>query len=207
MKKKLISLILVGMLGGATLFASMNFLPLKASSSDGSNQVIGSIFYLGTMNSDISASSIGVAAFYQNKLNDSMGIYANGGVGKAFAFHYKNISDPLENTVAVFIQSGPYYLIELQENMLVKVGAGVDIAMFGGKNASNGDENVALSFGVGAFGAYEYVLIDNLTLVGALNLGFDFVTWMTNTTTGDFERDNVGVIVNIMPSVGVSYSF
>ncbi len=198
---------LVGLLGGATLFASMNFLPLKASSSDGSNQVIGSLFYLGTMNSEISASSIGLAAFYQNKLNDNIGIYANGGVGKAFSFKYKNITDPLENTVSVFIQSGPYYLIQLKENMIVKVGAGIDIAMFGGKNPANGDENVALSLGVGAFGAYEYVLMDNLTLVGALNLGFDFITWMTNTATGDFERDNVGVIVNIMPSVGVSYSF
>jgi hypothetical protein len=205
MRKHLFITILLLVAIQSASFATGLF-PLASSSQDDSRQVIGNLFYIGTMNSEISASSIGVVASYHNKLTDDIGIYANGGAGKAFNFKFDGISN-LTNSVVVFIQSGPFYKIELPyENMSVKVGAGLDLSMYGGKRPVSGDELVAVSLGVGALGSYEYKIADMFTLVGSLNIGVDFVTWRTNVTTSDFERADIGAIINIMPSIGVSYS-
>lgn len=204
MNKKLFLILAVSFIGITSIFSSTNLMPLQASSGDGNNQVIGSIFYLGTVSNNVSASSVGVAAFYQNKLNDNIGIYANGGAGKSFAFKF-NGSSNYNNTVAVFIQSGPYYIIPIAENMLIKVGGGLDITLLGGKDSVTSDEAIVVAFGAGIFGSFEYALIDNIKLIGGLNIGFDALSWMTNSA-GDLERSS-GVITNIMPSVGASYSF
>ncbi|MGD1822276.1 MAG: hypothetical protein ACPKM0_05855 [Pleomorphochaeta sp.] len=205
MKKRLISLFLIGIITISSVFAAMNLnVPLEAS--HGENQVIGSLFYLGSIGSDFKASSIGVAAFYQNKMSDNIGIYANGGVGKPLSLEIDNVSD-FSSTTAVCIQSGPYYIIPIQENMLVKVGVALDLSALAGKETVSGDEDIVLSIGVGAFGAFEYILMDKINLVGSLTLGFDPVVWMTNTTTNELEKLSGGWLVNIMPSVGVSYHF
>lgn len=204
MKKRLLLFMLVGFIGIASIFSSTNLMPLQASSGDGNNQVIGSVFYLGTISNNVSASSIGVAAFYQNKMSDNIGIYANGGAGKSFSFKF-NGSSNYNNTVAVFLQTGPYYIIPIAQNMLVKVGGGIDITLLGGKEKTSGDEAIVVAFGGGVFGSFEYSLVENITLVGGLNIGFDALSWMTNSS-GDLERSS-GVITNIMPSVGASYTF
>lgn len=205
MKKHLFITILVLILIQSASFAS-SLLPLDASSQDDSHQVIGNLFYIGTMNSDISASSIGVSASYHNKLTDEIGVYANGGVGKALKFRFDGNSD-LKDSVVVFLQTGPFYKMALPyEDMSVKVGVGVDLSMYGGKTQVTNDERVAVSLGIGALGSYEYKIADMLTLIGSLNIGFDFVTWKTNVVTSDLERASNGAIITVMPSVGVSYS-
>ncbi len=202
--KKFLLITLIVVITISSAFSAMNFFPLKASSNE--NQVIGSLFYLQTINDKVTASSYGISTSFLNKVSRDSGIYANVGVGKAFAFNYARVTLPLENTVAVFLQSGPYYIIPLQDKMLVKVGAGLDLCMLGGKVPVTGDEKVAVSLGIGAMGAFEYELMEYITLVGSLTLGFDFVTWMTNVS-GDLERASNGIIVNMMPSVGASYKF
>lgn len=186
---------------------SADFMPFASSSKDGVRQVIGNLFYIGTMNKEITASSIGVGASYHNKLSGDMGVYANAGVGKAFDFKFAGVSG-LTNTVVVSIQTGPYYKIELPyENMSVKVGGGIDLSMYGGKIPVSGKEAVAVSVGAGVFGSYEYKIADILTLIGTLNVSVDFITWRTNLTSYDLERANIGPIINITPSIGASYSF
>ena len=205
MKKHMFITILLLVAIQSTTFAT-GLIPLSSSAKDDSRQVIGSLFYIGTMNSDISASSIGVGASYHNKLTDDIGIYANGGVGKPLAFKFSGTTN-YSDSVVVFLQSGPFYKIDLPyENMSVKVGGGLDLAMYGAKMPVSGNEVVALSLGVGALGSYEYKIADMLTLVGSLNIGIDFINWKTNVTTTDFERADIGAIINIMPSIGVSYS-
>ena len=190
--------------GISSAFSAMNLLPLEASSGDGKNQVIGSLFYLGTMSSNVSASSIGVAAFYQNKMNDNIGIYANGGAGKALSFKFDG-STNYNNSVAVFLQTGPYYINPLEDNMLVKVGGGLDITILGAKEKTTSKEAVLLAFGAGVFGSFEYTLADKITLVGSLNLGFAGLSWKTDSL-GDFVKYSK-IITNIMPAVGASYRF
>lgn len=205
MKKKLLTTLIMAVLILSSSFAS-GLIPLQASSKNGSHQVIGNLFYIATMNSDISASSVGIGASYHNKLSEKMGIYANGGVGKAFAFKFSGNSG-LTNTVVVSIQSGPYYKIELPyENMSVKVGGGLDLSMYGGKLPISGKEAVAISVGAGAFGSFEYEIAEMITLIGTLNVGVDFITWKTNVTNYDLEKANIGPIINVSPSIGVSYT-
>jgi hypothetical protein len=206
MKKNLFFTIVLLLVIQSAIFASELF-PSTSSSSNYTHQVIGNVFYIGTMNSDISASSIGVGASYHNKLSDNIGIYANGGVGKPLSFKFSGYSN-LTDSVVVFLQSGPYYKIDLPyENMSVKVGCGLDLGMYGGKLSGSGQEVVAVSLGIGALGSYEYQIVDMLTLVGSLNFGVDFATWKTNTSTDEFERADIGSIITVMPSIGVSYSY
>jgi len=204
MKKRILTLVVMTVVGISSAFSAMNFLPLEASSGDGKNQVIGSLFYLGTMSSNVSASSVGIAAFYQNKMSDNIGIYANGGVGKALSFKFDG-STNYNNSVAVFLQTGPYYIIPIDDNMLVKTGGGLDISILGAKEKTTNNEAVVLAFGAGVFGSFEYTLAEKITLVASLNLGFDLLSWKTDSL-GDFVKYSK-IITNIMPAVGASYRF
>lgn len=199
MKKRIIALLLIGIIGISSAFSAFDFLP--ESTGNERNQVIGSVLFLQTLSKDVKATSIGVSAFYHNKLTDNIGIYANGGVGKPLAFSFTGVAGPLTKTTAVFLQTGPYYIIPISEDMLVKAGAGFNLSMLGA--AKGNSEYTSISIGLGVMGSFEYELMPRVNLIGSLTLGLDFKTWLNKGGI----RNSGGVVFNMMPSGGISYSF
>ena len=198
MKKRIVVLFLVSVIGISSAFSAFS----SMSTSNGRNQVIGNVFFLQTLSENVNASSIGASAFYHNKMSDSIGIYANVGVGNPLAFSFKDVAGSFTNTVAVIIQTGPYYIIPINDVMLVKAGAGINLSLLGA--AAGGAEYTSISVGAGAMGSFEYEVIPRINLVGSLTLGLDVKTWLNKagvtTNTG-------GIVFNMMPSIGVSYHF
>ena len=198
MKKRIVVLLLISVIGISSAYSAL----VSSSASDGRNQVIGNVFFLQTLSDNVTASSIGVSAFYHNKMSDSIGIYANGGVGKPLAFSFKDVSGSFDKTTAVFLQTGPYYIIPINDSMLVKAGAGVNLTMLGA--AVGSVEYTSISVGLGAMGSFEYELIERINLVGSLTVGLDFKTWLSK---GGSTTSPSGIVFNMMPSIGVSYHF
>lgn len=206
MKKRIIVLFLIGVIGISSAFSESGF--FSPPTGDEQNVTNVSAAFVQTLSKTVNASSIGGGVFYQFRGDQELrnktsfeGLYINFVVAKPLAFSYDGLSAPTK-TVAISLQHGIYDIVQIDSNMFVKYGGGINYNHLGAEESGN--KYSQGSFGLNALGAFEYELIEGINLVATLTLGLDF---FTRINENGVKSNPGGVVFTIMPAVGASYLF